>query len=179
MEKITITEALSEVNLLKKKIEKKKETVLANLAKAKHMPDPFKDDGGSFIANKANLQSIQDLNHRLIRIRSGISSANLTNSITLGNESRTIADWLTWKREVSQSETKFLSDLTQRDRANREHWSKSPQVYKDDTGATHLVEFESNIDYASVIKQAETLGDQLEKLDGQLSLKNATITIEV
>ncbi len=48
MEKITITEALSEVNLLKKKIEKKKEMILANLAKFKHVPDPYEKQGVRF-----------------------------------------------------------------------------------------------------------------------------------
>lgn len=179
MEKITITEALSEINLIKKKIEKKKETVLANLARAKHMPDPFKDDGGSAVAMAAHIQSVNDLNHRLVRIRGAISQANILNGIHINGETRTIQDWLTWKREVSAGENKFLSDISRMTKSSMEHWAKSPQVYKDDSGGTHLVEFENNVDYAKLLKEVEKFTEILEKLDGQLSLKNATITIDI
>lgn len=179
MDQITITEALSEINLIKKKIENKKTAILNNLAKASHVPDPYEKQGGGFAANKAELQSIKDLSQRLTRIRGAISQANIANHISILGETKSINDWLTWKREISPLDTKFLLDLCQKTKTNLDHWSKSPQVYKDDSGNTHLVKFESNIDYAEVMKESERFSDILEKLDGQLSLKNATIVIDI
>lgn len=104
MEKITITEALSEINLIKKKTIKKQEIVTQNLARAKHMPDPYVNEGGSFEFNKRELQAIKDLNLRMTKIRGAISRANLENKITISGETRSINDWLTWKREISGQE---------------------------------------------------------------------------
>lgn len=179
MEKITITEALSEVNLIKKKIDKKKEMILANLARFKHVPDPYSKQGGGAQANLNELQAIKDLSSRLMRVRGAISQANLSNKITINGHELSIHDWLTWKREVAPLKQKFFLDLCQKTKQNMDHFAKSPQVYKDEEGKTHLVEFESNIDYADVMKDTENIGDCLERLDGQLSLKNATITVEI
>lgn len=179
MEKITITEALSEINLIKKKIEGKKTEILNNLAKVAHVPDPYANQGGGFAANKAQLQSIKDLNSRLTRIRGAISGANIANTISIMGETKTINDWLTWKREISVIDSKFLMDLCTKSKANMDHWAKQPQVYKDDSGTTHLVKYESNIDYVEVLKESERTSEIFEKLDGQLSLKNATIVIEI
>lgn len=179
MEKITITEALSEVNLIKKKIDKKKEMILANLAKVKHVPDPYARSGGGAQANLNELQAIRDLGTRLMHIRGAISQANLSNRIMINGTDLSIHDWLTWKREVAPLKQKFFLDLCSKTKQNMDHWAKNPQVFKDDEGKTHLAEYESNIDYAGIMKDTEHIGDCLEKLDGQLSLKNATIVVEV
>ncbi len=178
-EKITITEALSELNLIKKKIDKKKEMILANLAKVKHVPDPYAKQGGGAQANLNELQGIKDLSTRLIRIRGSIAQANLNNKISINGHELSIHDWLTWKREIAPLKQKFFLDLCQKTKQNMDHWAKTPQVFKDEEGKTHLAEYESNIDYADIMKEAEHLGDCLEKLDGQLSLRNATIVIDV
>lgn len=179
MDKITITEALSELNLIKKKIDKKKEMILANLAKVKHVPDPYQKQGGGAQVNLNELQAIKDLHQRLMRIRGAISLANLTNKITINGHELSIHDWLTWKREVAPLKQKFFLDLCQKTKQNMDHWAKNPQVFKDEEGKTHLAEYESNIDYAEVMKETEHLGDCLEKLDGQLSLKNALIVVDI
>ena len=45
--RITITEALSEINLIKKKIEHKKKTAMGLLVKAEHAKDPYESEGGT------------------------------------------------------------------------------------------------------------------------------------
>lgn len=153
--------------------------VLANLAKFKHVPDPYEKQGGGAQANLNELQSIRDLGQRLIRLRTAISQANISNSISINGHERSIHDWLTWKREVAPVKLKFIQDLASKTKQNMDHFAKSPQVYKDEAGTTHLVEFQSNIDYADVLKESEIIGDCLEKLDGQLSMKNARIEIDI
>lgn len=93
MEKITITEALSEVNLIKKKIASKQNRITTALVRATHVADPFESEGGSKAMIKSELQGIHDLNRRLARIRAGISQANLETEITIGEDNRTIHDW--------------------------------------------------------------------------------------
>lgn len=178
-DKITITEALSEVNLIKKKIEAKKQAILNNLAKCKHLPDPYEKQGGGAKTNQAELQAIKDLSQRLIKIRTEISQANIHNQIMINGFTQSIHDWLTWKREVAPDKQAFFKDLAAKDKQNRDHWAKTPQVFKTETGETRLAEFESNVDYAEIVKESEVIGDCLEKLDGQLSLKNARIEIEI
>lgn len=179
MEKMTITEALSEVNLIKKKIEKKISLVTGNLMRATHLKDPFESQGGSIAANKAEVQAVGDLNVRLIKVRSAIAKANLENKITIGDATRSIHDWLVWKREVSEGEQKFYTEVHTRTKAQIDQIAKQPSIYKDEEGKTHLVEFVPNVEYPEFLKKAEVLGDTLEKLDGQLSLKNATIVVEI
>ncbi len=47
MTQITITEALAELKLIEKKVEKKKEKIFMYLFHADHMEDPLKNEGSS------------------------------------------------------------------------------------------------------------------------------------
>lgn len=183
MSLITITEALSEINLIKKKLADKRNVVQGMVMSAEHVPDPYANDGGSAAVVMREVQSMQDLMKRLVRIRAGISSANLVTMVTLTEGSSTLTqsvhDCLIWKREIVKDENIFLNNVTRTVKAHLDQASKQPQVYKDDGGAIHLVKTRLNIDYPQWMKvQAET-DALLERLDGQLSLKNATVTIDV
>lgn len=179
MEKITITEALSEVNLIKKKIIAKQARIQSAVVRAEHNPDPFLSDGGSSAMVKAESQGIHDLNRRLSKIRSEISRANLGNEITLGEDTRSIHDWLVWKREIAKDQIKFTYDVHRAVKAHLDMTAKQPQVYKDADGNNQLVKWTINVDYAYWLKQNEQLEEKLEQLDGKLSLKNATIVVNI
>lgn len=179
MEKMTITEALSEINLVKKKIEKKSLNVLENLIRAKHIKDPFESSGGSKKVNESEIQAIRDLNNRLVKLRAAISIANLGNEISVEGEGKSIHDWLIWKREVSKNEMDFSAKIPSLVKTHMDQVTRQPQVYKDDEGKTHLVDFEINVDYPEFVKENGKLQNILGKLDGQLSLKNATIVVEI
>jgi hypothetical protein len=43
---------------------------------------------------------------------SAIQKANAENTITILNETRPIVDWLTWHREVSPEQQRFLNEMT-------------------------------------------------------------------
>lgn len=177
--KITITEALSEVNLIKKKLDASRSIILNNLARAKHLKDPFEGEGGSFKKNERVLQSIYDLQNRLEKIRGRISAANLEHSITIGESTKTIFDWLTWKREIAGDHQKFVSQVYASSKNTFDDASRNPKVWQDEQDKKHLLEIILNIDLAYWLKKQETLTEILEKLDGQLSLKNATITVDI
>lgn len=179
MDTITLTEALSEVNLINKKIESKRLKIKGTLSRAEHVPDPFESEGGSPKMIQSELQSIEDLSRRLSRIRGAISLANLNNNITVGEETRTIHDWLVWKREVAKGQIEFSAAVSRDLKAQIDKGSTQPQIYKDQQEQTHLVKWLYNIDYSQWCKNHEKLTDKFETLDGKLSLKNAIITVTI
>ena len=176
---LTITEALSEINLIKKKIEKKQSVVTSNLVRAKNQKDPLENQGGSKDYIKNEIQSINDLMTRLLKLKGAIAEANITNKIAVNGRTLSIYDWLNWKRDLSASDLKFNSSIPVSVKQHLDNAANRPQIWKDDDGKTHLVEYELNVDYGDFLKKTEQITETLEKLDGQLSLKNATIVLEV
>lgn len=179
MNKMTITEALSEVNLVKKKLEHKKKTVGAMVLKPEHVKDPYEAQGGTPKYLNAEFQAIEDLQTRLIKLRGAISQANIDNNITLGEQTMSIHDWLTWKREISKDETSFINQIVSGVNDHMKKAATQPSVYDDAEGKKKLVVWIPQIDLPSFVKKQERLSDLFENLDGQLSLKNATITIAI
>lgn len=174
---ITITEALAEIKLLDKKIENKITKVLNHLYRLETQLDPL---GDSKKALEEELQSITDLRRRWTGLRGGIATANLANKITIEGEERTIFEWLTWKREIATREIHMHQQIHQLAKKKMDELNARPALYK--TAADAEVKVDKlvlNVDYAHHIKKAEELQTKLDKLDGQLSLKNATISFEV
>jgi hypothetical protein len=179
MQKITITEGLSEITLIKKKIQDKQTKILGMLFQVSHLPDPFAHDGGSFKVIASEMQSVNDLYRKLVAIRAAISTANLTHVITIMDLTLTIHDWLIWKRELSKNEIDFYDKLCRDVKSHLDAIARSPQVYKDENQIVQIVKTTLNVNYPNCLKHNENRKDILGKLDGQLSLKNATILIEV
>lgn len=175
---ITITEALSEINLLKKKIEDQDTTAWSMLVRAAHVPDLYEKHGGSESMIQKSWQSATDLRKRLVYLRSQISLANITNKITLNGDEMSIFDWLTWKREIYpnllksfEQQIKILKDSIAKE-------SQRPEVWKDEQGNTKLVSYIRNADVKVLEDSHRKVVDTYGKLDGQLSLRNATIIVD-
>lgn len=164
---------------MKKKIEKKEQTIKQNLVRVEHVKDAFESVGGSQAFITSEIQSLGDLRRRYVAIRGAIAKANLENRIQLENFDLTIADWLVWKREVAQNELNFFNLAHQSVKNELDRASKQPQAYKDEKGESHFVKVVANADYPTLVKRAETLQTLLDQLDGKLSLKNATVMVEV
>lgn len=179
MEQITITEALAEVKLLEKKITKKTELVYSNLYRFDGETDPLEKEGGAPKVLKQEVQAIFDLNARLLKIRAAITTANLSNEITIGKTTRSIFDWLTWKREVATKETGFYRAVHTRLKTKIEEARNKPPAKQDEEGNWHLGKLVPNVDYTEFFRADEAAVEVLEQLDGKLSLKNATITVQI
>lgn len=177
MEKMTITEALSEVNLIKKRLEHKKRTFVPLTVKAEHAVDPYAGEGGSAVFLKKELQSINDLYARLIKIRGAISKANIEHTITIGERTQSIHDWLTWKREISKDETSFINSVVSGVTTARQQLDKQPGCYDAPDGTKKLIVLQTNVDFPGFVKKQEEMAMLFEQLDGKLSLKNATIVV--
>ena len=123
-------------------------------------------------------QAIADLQDRLINIRSVIQKANAENTIAIENQTKTIVDWLTWRREIAPKEQDFLRNLMQRINSMRQQAMKQGvSVTEKDAGFSS--DYVVNINERELSEKIESLENILGVLDGQLSLKNATIKIEI
>jgi len=183
--KMTITEALAEVKTIGKRLEKKEQAVLANVARDGRMLDPLGRDGGSekFVAQER--QAIRDLEDRLIRIRTQIQTVNLNTPLTIGKRRMSVAEWLTFRREVAEGQQGFYSGLSLAIRAIRTKYEqpsfsvRASATAIAQTGENKPIEVAVHLDEKGLIGEAEELETLLGTLDGQLSLLNATTTIEV
>jgi hypothetical protein len=175
--RITITEALAEVKTISKRLEAKQKFVLEYLTRPENEKDPLEKDGGPGSAESIvrARQAIHDLQERLILIRSQIHKANLSNNITIGAQTRSISDWLAWKREVYEGSVNFLSNITQK-------VSQQGRALLNRGGKQENIPIPGvviNINPTTLAQEVEEITTAYETLDGQLSLKNATITIEL
>ena len=178
MSQLTITEALAELKTLGKRIEKKREFVAAYLWRQEKFKDPLEKTGGSVTAIKAERQAIADLEERLVLIRRRINDANALTPVTIGETTRSLADWIIWKRDVSAGQVAFLAKMgTAVAHVRKEATQKGLTVLSG--AATTPDDVIVNVDEQELAKQMEALQDVLGKLDGQLSLKNALTVIEV
>lgn len=176
MEKMTVTEALAEVKLVLKKIEKKKQTVAQNLVRIEHDKDPF---GDTKLMVKSEIQSVQDLYKRLVSIRKAISKSNLETIVAIGNLTLSVTEWLTWKKEVYKPLNELYASTVSRSTELLKNASDRPQLYKKEPqDEAQLVKVVSNVDVAQLTKYQEEILEVNEKLDGLLSLKNATVMLE-
>jgi hypothetical protein len=178
MTKTTITEALAEVPTIEKRIGKKREFIMNYLFRQSVVRDPHEKDGGSPSLILKEEQACKDLQERLINIRSAIQQANSVNVITVGNESRSISDWLTWRREVAQGQQKYLHDVSLKMNQMRQQAIKQG-VAVSDKDAGWSGDYIVNINEKDLADRIENMENVLGTLDGQLSLKNATITIDL
>lgn len=180
MDKMTITEGLAELKLIDSKVKKKQDAVLGNLVRFEHIPDPFEKEGGSRSYVAKEIQSVGDLLKRHTKIRTAIAKANIESQVTINNETKSIYEWLAWKREISERETSFYRDIYAKTKSAVDQLAARPQFFNDQqTGQPAFAKQIVNIDYGTSLGKSEELSDTAAKLDGILSLKNATLTIEV
>lgn len=177
---MTITEGLAELKTLGKRIEKKREFIGIYLARQDGIKDPLEKDGGSAAVIAKERQALGDLLLRHVAIRTSIQKINQSTPITIADETKTIAEWLTWRKEIAGGTQVFVQKMRQtiqqvRNQAQQKGWT----VVANTGTAAQPTDFVINVDEAALAADAEKLETILGTLDGQLSLKNATVTIDV
>lgn len=174
---MTITEALQEIKTLKKRIEKKKEFILQYLWRQNHMRDPHEASGGSQALVRQETQAINDLENNIVNLRKKIAEVNMNNVITISGETKSIADWIIWRREIAEQKKSFLNDILRRiDRTRSDARSKGIDL-TDTTQGPEKFDVIININESELLKEIEKIECIISTLDGQLSLKNATVQI--
>lgn len=177
---ITITEALAEIKTIGKRITAKREFIRGLLTRQDGLKDPLEKDGGSHRAIEAERQSMRDLAQRIVDLRAGIRKANDDTLVTIHGMSRSIADWLVWRREVAPIEQQQLTQWRATINDMREKAKRAGAAIVGPSGtAERPTDLIVNVSEADLAREIEILEDTLGQLDGVLSLKNATVTIAI
>lgn len=177
---ITITEALAELKLIKSKVEKKKNFILANVARQEGAKDQLEKSGGTTAVLAQELQAVGDLQERLVKIRTAIATANSSTSVEIGGVKRTIAEWLIWRRDVAPLIKNFEKDLAMGiGRVKAEAQRSGYQIVKNGEAASKPTDVIVEVDEMKLQQNAENTQEILDTLDGKLSLHNATVQVEV
>lgn len=181
---LTVQECLARLKTLTDRIQKKEAFVIQHAFRHTFYQDPLESAGGSKAALKAEYQSIQDLRQHYVEVRAAVNRSNEATSVTVGAVTRTISEWLIWKREIQKSEVNFLVSLKAKiDQGKAEvmrNFAVVRQQGVQDAGTAKEAEkslLVVNVDEMVLHKLADELTEILNQLDGQLSLKNATVTI--
>lgn len=176
---LTVTEALAEIKTIGKRLEKKRQFVQQYMVHQNHVKDPLDKQGGSKQVVASELQAIADLEDRVVQLRAGILRANMGTELTLNGTTRSVQDWLTWRRDVSKGQVKFQQKLVQNvAEARRAAAAKELKVVEDgsDAGDHDLI---VHVDEKKLFEKAEELEQTLGALDGQLSLLNARMEVQL
>jgi hypothetical protein len=186
MPQLTITEALQEIKTIGKRLEKKRASVMGYLARDFRVHDPLEKDGGSEKFIREERQAIADLERRVITIRTSIQRSNLAATLKVGDNSMTVAEWLTWRREIAKAQGEFLRLIVQGlNGVRNDVQKKGGKVVSavaavneafDPSGPPQIV---VNVDERTLISEQEAMEQVTGDLDGKLSLFNATTVIEV
>lgn len=176
---MTITEALAELKTVDKRLTAKQQFVQDYAFRVETLKDPFEKDGGSEKKISEEMQAISDLEKRAVSLRRAIQSANEATVLKIGNSEMTIADWLVWRREIAPIRETFLYGLRQRLLACRDAVRKQNVNWGSNPAPEKPIDIIVNIDESKLSKDLEEIKDILGQLDGQLSLKNATVMIAI
>ena len=176
---MVITQALAEIATIGKRLQKKQQMVVGNAFRLDSLRDPFEKDGGTRTVLTAELQSIRDLQSRIVTLRGAINRCNSTIRVSVGDVTKTVEDWLIWRREVAPLQRQFLTVLNKTILDARQAALKSGGTVKtadqsDGSKADILV----NIDEKALYAQIEEHENIMGTLDGLLSMHNATTVLE-
>ena len=171
-----IAEALSEIKLIEKKIQSKHEAVMRYLVRDESYRDPLTREGGSSEYVKRELQATDDLEKRRVALRTGINRTNLEAVIEIDSERLTVAEWLSWRREVATARALRLKGIAQ-----TVIQARSQAMQRRVTSATQIIdtkmEIAISVDESWLTKEIQHLDTVVQDLDGKLSLFNATVQV--
>ena len=174
---LTITEGLAEIKTIGKRIQKKREFIRGFLFRQETLKDPLANEGGSKAAITRERQAVADLETRIVAIRSAIQKANTETIIAVEGDSKSIADWLVWRREVAPNLQAFVAQTLQACASIRQQAAQKSVPVRTDSTTEVVNDLTMNVDEQALAQESEKLVTILGTLDGLLSLKNATTVI--
>lgn len=170
---MTITEALAEIAMLEKRLESKRTFVLSHLVRSDRLRDPHEKAGGSMELVKRELQGIDDLMLRKIFLRTQINKKNMETQLLVGTITRSIAEWLIWRREVLPGADRFSQIMLAKINSTRADAAKRQSTVAGEKPDDVIV----NINEKDFHEYLEQMVEITGALDGKLSLHNATTLI--
>jgi hypothetical protein len=183
MDELTITEALAEIKTIQARVAKKRTAVYPHLCRQAGVRDPYELNGGADKVIRKEVQSVRDLEQRMVKLRSAIQKANDATTFELHGETRSISEWLIWRRDVAPGQRGWFEQaLGVIDKARRSAMQSGFKVLQsgDSTEQASAVgDIVVNVSELSLSQGAEQVERLLGDLDGQLSLKNATVIVDI
>lgn len=177
MKQTTITEALAELKVIDKRIATKRGAITQYVVRQEMVKDPLEKDGGSVTYIERERQSIRDLEDQKVAIRRAIRAANVATEVTVIGVTRSISDWLVWRRDVSPNALGFIKSISDNlNRLRQDQLKKGVKVTTPDQATSE--DLLVNINEQKLAEEIEQHEATLGTLDGLLSLKNATITVK-
>ena len=170
---MTITEALAELKVLKKRLETKRAFYLQNVVRDDRLKDPLEGNGGTKTVLTQELQAIKDIEARMVSLRTAIAKANSATQVQVSGDAKSIADWLIWRRDIAPGIQQFLASVQQ-----KIDQGKRTEMFPNRTDGQPM-KWAFGVDEKVLVSSIEQFETILGTLDGQLSLKNATTSIEV
>lgn len=178
-EKLTITEGLAELKLIKAKIESEIADMARYVARAEVSPDPLAGTGqNSAEYVKSREQAIADHSMRYMQIKAAIDIANWSTLLTIDSTTMPVAGWLIWRRELAplmQVQHKTVRSAIDAARVYTERIAASMPTVDGKRPQLRTVVNVNEIDENAEVKR---IADILGTLDARLSLLNATTVIE-
>ena len=170
----TITEALAEIKLIDAKVAKK-QSVVFDRNNLMYLEQVIRKP---VVSITEEIQSIEALLDNREKIRAAIMASNVVTRVEIGGIEKTIYGWLCFKKETGAALSNTYQQINAAVSSLKEEIQRRPSFYKDDkTGENRLVKAVFTIDDKALLKKAEDTAALLEKIDGVLSLKNATTVI--
>jgi|SRR5208337_773954 len=181
MSKMTITEALAELKTINKRLLTKRNSTLQFVARDIRAKDPLEREGGSVEFLKRERQGIADLEKRFVLIRTAIQKSNLETLTSIGGHIMSVAEWLTWRREISSGSREYINILQSNIKGLRDKMQKEGRslVSADKESSGGPADVVVHLNEKELIEEIEVFDTLLGELDGRLSLLNATTTIEL
>ena len=176
-----ITEAMSEIKLFVKKISSQRDFILRNLSREEWRKDPFEKDQTTQEAQvKAALQSVSDLEKNIVAYRYAITKANMKERISLEGMDMTVAEWLIWRREVLPLRKQLLHNLANQMASIGKDQQNTQRSYSGkDTDKSQLSNYIINVSDKWLKEETDKLEAIEQRLDGQLSMINANVEVDI
>jgi hypothetical protein len=179
MPTLTLAEALAQIAAINRRLDKKQQLVLAFLLRPQQYRDPLRAESGSPAVLARELKATRVLHERRVRLRRLIQNAYERTKVTFGEQTRSLADWLAWRRDVAARRGGFLHLLRSRITKARQQAARQGRGESPGTAPERGADVIVHLDEQELARQIEGHEELLGYLDGQLALKNATVTIDV
>lgn len=171
--RMTITEALGKIKTIDARIEKKKQVVMEHLVRPSALVDPLEERGGQRVLVAGEMQAIRDLLEYKLAIKKAINEMNLETEITVGDTTMTVSEWLVWKRDIAPLWIDALQGMLRKISSERNEFLRRM------AGTPGQLSLLVNLDEEELSRRLENIVKTFGEMDGQLSLRNATVFCDV
>lgn len=178
MEKLTITQALAERQIIRSRIEREFNEMGRYMVREDNRIDPLEKSGGSEKYIKERQQSIEALIERYVRMVKAIHTFNITTNVEFNGITRTVDEWLTYHKDLVSINIENLLKI-QNLIENAVKTNDKVMVVANKRGETEKpVQIKINTNPTEVFESLTKMTETKDRLWSMLSMLNAKSEIE-